>query len=390
MEQEQTYLISLLRAFIHGTAPEKPEGLSWERLISLAGIHAVTGIVGHMAMKYDLCPEPETRKKLRTVCMQTVNLYTRRAALAQKLTGDLAAEQVPTVAMKGYILRQYYPVPELRTYGDVDLTIRPEDRAKCHQLMLDWGFAPGEDWEPVYSYRRGEEYYELHTRLLDVLPTGDPALADYFADPWQHAVKSPDEGWQFTPRYHFVYLIAHIAKHLRGGGSGLRMYLDIAAFLLSHDSNMNWEEVRQDLEHIGLWPCANGVLTAVSRWFGVESPLPLQAPTVEQWTLFQSFVFLGGVFGQAEPEQQTHSALSRTHRGRAGAVTARLFPSARTIETRYTYLQKRPWLLPVAWVHRLVRTRDRWGQHKKEADSIMHADEEKIEEVRALYRYLGL
>lgn len=390
MEQEQTYLIGLLRSFIHGTAPEKPEGLSWERLISLSGIHAVTGIVGHMAIKYDLCPEPEIRQKLRTVCMQTVNLYTHRAALAQKCMEDLAAEQVPTIAMKGYILRQCYPVPELRTYGDVDLIIRPENRAKCHRLMLDWGFVSGEDWEPVYSYRRGEEYYELHTRLLDTLPTQNPALADYFADPWQHTVPCADGGLQFAPGYHFVYLIAHIAKHLRGGGSGLRMYLDIAAFLISHGTHMDWDAVRQDLEKVGLWPCANGVLTAVSRWFGVESPLPLQPPTEEQWSLFRSFVFLGGVFGQAEPEQQTHSALSHSPRSRMGTVVARLFPPAGAIESRYTYLQKRPWLLPVAWVHRLVRTRDRWDSHAKEAGNILHADGEKIEQARTLYRWLGL
>ena len=67
-----------------------------------------------------------------------------------------------------------------------------------------------------------------------------------------------------------------------------------------------------------------------------------------------------------------------------------LFPSANKIETRYTYLQGRHWLLPVAWVHRLFKTRSSWGDHAKQAQDIMNADTEEILKMRRLYKKIGL
>ena len=49
-----------------------------------------------------------------------------------------------------------------------------------------------------------------------------------------------------------------------------------------------------------------------------------------------------------------------------------------------------PWLLPAAWVHRLVKTRKTWGDHAREAKSILGADPEKVRRVRKLQSDIGL
>ena len=57
---------------------------------------------------------------------------------------------------------------------------------------------------------------------------------------------------------------------------------------------------------------------------------------------------------------------------------------------RYTYLQRCPWLLPIAWVHRFFRTRETWGQHAQEAKSILNTDSFSVDKLRQVYRDLGL
>lgn len=68
----------------------------------------------------------------------------------------------------------------------------------------------------------------------------------------------------------------------------------------------------------------------------------------------------------------------------------RVFPSAETIERRYTYLQGHRWLLPVAWIHRVFRNRDQWGNHAKQAKKILNADEEQVRQLKKIYAEIGL
>lgn len=68
----------------------------------------------------------------------------------------------------------------------------------------------------------------------------------------------------------------------------------------------------------------------------------------------------------------------------------RLFPAADTIQNRCTYLQKYPWLLPAAWVHRLVKTRGRFHDHTMEARGILSANKEAVQKLSRVYEAIGL
>lgn len=392
MDKESEYLLQLLGAWLREEEPEAPGELDWQRLLKLAGIHSLTGILGYMSMRWPICPE-EQRKMLRQVCLNTIAAFNRRGAQTELLLEQLGQAGIEHIVMKGFVLREYYPVPELRTYGDIDLVLHPEDRQRCHELMLALGYQVETDWEPVYSYRRGEEYYELHTRIMEVEVSDKANCPGYFDDVWSHVAQKNGRTLQLTPEFHFLYLLTHLAKHLVGSGAGLRMYLDLAAFIRHFGTSLDWAAVERELEGLQLRPFANMALTLVQRCFGVESPLALVPVEDKTWDAFLAFTLEGGVFGKAVMDSGTNT-LKTQHRGqrtsRAGAVAKRLFPQARTIESRYTYLRGKHWLLPVAWVHRLILTRDAWRQHTQEAQSILTADMDTVERLRELYRQLGL
>lgn len=393
MDYESNHLLTLLRCFVLGERPQPYEG-DWEKLAQLAATHSIIGILGYMTMTYpDICA-PSARPMLRGACMNTLTMQAKRAAAMGRLITGMEGEGIDHLVFKGYVVRNYYPVPELRTFGDIDFLIRPADRERSDALMMAQDFVRETDWEPVYSYLKQAEYYEIHTDMMEVDVSQKADYKGYFGGVWEHAVQTGPHTYELTPEFHFLYLLTHIAKHISSSGAGIRMYLDIAFFLRRFGDGLDWGWVAGELEKLAFTGFANMVLTVVERYLRVESPLPLAAVEPQVLEDFMAFTMDGGVFGHVGRDQglvelkkqsQGEENISRTK-----TMVTRLFPSADSIESRYTYLQGRHWLLPVAWVHRLARTREDWGSHAREAQSILNTDSEEVLRLRRVYRALGL
>ena len=393
MEREYEYLLSVLGDYPQGRRPKAAQGVDWEKLVQLSQIHCVTGILGSMAMQYPICPNDEIKAGLRQVCLSTMAMFAQRAKRMEELICRMEQAGIQHILMKGYVLREYYPVPELRTYGDIDFVIRQSDREKSDGMMMELGFHREADWEPVYSYTRDMEYYEVHADIMEVDVSDRADYRGYFRQMWQHIRPGDEFSCQFTPEFHFLYLLTHIAKHIRGSGAGARMYLDIAVFIRHFEGKLDWESVQRELRKLELYDFACVVLEAVEQWFGVSSPMPRRPVAQEVMTEFVIFTMEAGVYGYFHRESGI-SALKQTGQTQSAArgklVLQRWFPPAAQISNRYTYLQKRPWLLPVAWVHRVVKNRKRIGEEVHDTQVILSADTGEVSRLQKLQRDIGL
>ena len=392
MEVEYEYLLRLLKSHLHGEAPAPAEDVDWSKLLELSRIHGVTGIVGYMGRKYPICPDPQLSGGFRSLCMGTIALFSRRHALALEMVRQLERAGIDHILMKGFVLRDYYPVPELRTFTDIDLVIRPEDRQKSHELMLSLGFTVKDDWEPVYSYYRGDEYYEIHTRMMEIDVSEKADYQGYFTNAWGHARAVSEHSYRFTPEFHFLYMLTHIAKHIHSSGAGIRMYLDVAVFL-QRNADADWAWIEGQLKELQLYDFAWVVLGAVERWFGIGNPLSLPPVPEEILINFTDFTLEAGVFGHHNRDgalaKMKHQEQDDSG-SRAALLLRQIFPKAETIQSRYTYLQDKPWLLPVAWVHRLVKTCSDTEAHLETARQIITADRTEVDQLRTLMKDIGL
>ena len=389
MEKEAEYLYHLLGAYVRREAPRSAEGMALEKLEHLAYIHSVPGIFGYMAMKHRLFPA--VQRSFRSSCMAAISGYAQRASLAEQIFEKLDQLEIDYCLVKGYVLKDCYPVPEFRTFGDIDLVIRPDDREKSHRLMQELGYQIKTDWEPVYSYIGASQCYEFHTELLETDISEGVDCRDYFRDLWSHVTRVGEHRFHPTPEFHFLYMLAHLAKHVASSGAGARMYLDLAAFILHYGGEADWNWIRQELEKIRLAAFANTALTFVERYFGVESPLALTDVDADVLEALAAMTADGGLFGRIGLDLGVNTMQEQgEERSRVQAVVRRLFPAAETISSRYTYLQTKPWLLPVAWVHRMFITRETWADHAREVRSILHADLDEVRAARQFRDAIGL
>ena len=148
------------------------------------------------------------------------------------------------------------------------------------------------------------------------------------------------------------------AKHYQ------RMYMDIAAFIMYFGNELDWDYIQRELEILCFKDFANMVLTVVRECFGVESPISLHQIEDQVFEDFMEFTMAAGTFGyvgrdpgviQLKKQDPSVQSVSRVQ-----TLWARLFAPASELEKRYTYLRGRHWLLPAAWIHRLLRTRGKW------------------------------
>lgn len=196
-------------------------------------------------------------------------------------------------------LRKLYPVPELRTMGDLDCLIRQKERAKAHQLMEQLGYCCEIDSEPVWVYHRDGVVIEMHTQVAGgELGNGFDYQA-YFSNAINHVV-GQDGRLYLEREYHFCYLICHIAKHLCSTGAGVRMIADIAAFLHQYRDQMNWKCVECMLQESHLWKTATAVYGLCQRWFGLEPPVPW-AGSEQILDDLEAYIVTGGII-----EFETH------------------------------------------------------------------------------------
>jgi len=393
MQRESEYLLSLMGDFLAGREPSCPSDVDWGKLVKLSQIHCVTGILGYLSMGYPICPDENLKKSLRAGCLQTISTFAQWGAQMEHLIGELNRAGIRHILMKGYVVKGNYPVPELRTYGDIDFVILPEDRQKCHELMLSMGFQVKTDWEPVFSYIRGQEFYEIHTDIMEVDVSDQADYRGYFSHMWEYTQVEQGHTLHFTPEFHFLYLLTHIAKHIRGSGAGVRMYLDIAVVIKALGETLNWEWIFRELETLKLYDFARVVFTATEQWFGVKCPAAFPAVDASVMAEFQEYTMEAGIFGHFQREStlstlKQEASTDKNSRGRI--LLGRMFPPAKQIETRYTYLQKRPWLLPAAWVHRFIKTRDALAEHAHEAQVIFSAEDGEVERLRRITRNIGL
>ena len=131
----------------------------------------------------------------------------------------------------------------------------------------------------------------------------------------------------------------------------------------------------------------------VEKWFEIKSPIPLKAVDDAFMDEFLTFTLNGGVFGHNSKAAKL-SEVRKNSKGesvkRVDTLLKRAFPSADTIKSRYTYLDGKPWLLPVAWVHRFFIKKGSTAGYLQESKEILSTDKKDIIELNDFYHKIGI
>lgn len=382
--------VDLLRSFVLEEQPRPCEADARE-LLRLAKMQNLLPVLAYMNKKHHLFQDDGMNASLNHQLRQTIFLHNQRYSAFEQLSQALSEAAVDHLPVKGWYLRELYEVPELRTFGDIDILIRREDRAKVHSLMEALGYTVKENWEPTYTYARGPELYELHTNLMDASLDDRSDLPAYFADAWSHA--EPVRGRCHAPEisFHFLYTLCHLAKHLYASGAGLRMYLDAALFIRRHAQALDWSTIRREMTALGLSDFLDTVLTACESWFGVTAPCEFdRVAAVDELLTYTLDADLFGKLRDKSVIKMRNRRESSDSDGKGSAIKRLLFPSYEALVKRYTYIEGRKWMIPVALVHRAAVNVRSITARTSEIRSIARTDREAVDAYDDFMNRIGL
>lgn len=356
------YFIYLLSCWLNKEKPRGSEETNWQEIFSLAESHSVTAII---ASKIKELPHGSRPKgKLLSAYNQrlgyAVQSYEIKMRAMTYLIKTLSDAGIDHLLVKGAVLRFLYPSPELRTSGDTDVVVRPSEYERAIEALRKAGFRIDFVRQYFSQVAYGGELFDLHTELESI----NVQSKIYYSTPFDDISESTGHTYKLKPIYHLLYVITHIAYHLKNGGAGVRMIMDIDA-LLRYYPDMDMERFTALCDNIKIKRTAQVLIALSKKWFKTPVAVDYTFEDSDERSFYENLsdiIINGGVFGYKNGGVgMVNLQRSMGEDGKSGikaslkAFFKWLFPSASYLKKYYYYCYKHSVLLPVAWFHRFFK-----------------------------------
>ena len=169
------------------------------------------------------------------------------------------------------------------------------------------------------------------------------------------------------------------------------MYLDAALFVKQEDARLDWAAIMEEFSALHMTAFFHTVMNACRVWFGTETACPLPEPDRAALEKLLDYTLDADLFGLS----RDHAVIELRNEQEAvpsrGRVLRRmLFPPAAEIETRYTFLKGRRWLLPAAWIVRPFANLRLIPAQLRQMKQVTQTDRAQVEAYDSFMREIGL
>ena len=371
MTKEEKLLINICQCYITDSNPDINININWENFYQLAKNHNLIGICHYVFYKNKQLSVPDNIRQLfMDKFFDLVYIYEQQSNALNDIKQCLTAADVPFITFKGAVLRNLYPVPESRAMGDIDMLIKADSNDKAKNALEQIGFNCNGFNGTVYDYKRNNVVLELHTKIISEF--GKTAFDDVFDN-----TVLTENGEQLDDSYHFAYLIAHTANHLKNTGAGIRFIIDLAVMI--KEKSIDYDKVFRILDKINLVTFGEVMISVCFRWFGYGQLF------CENTDKIQEYLIEDGVFGSMKDSiQSTITRLmdckafdSKENKSSFALKIKLAFPPYETLRKAHyiKFLNGRPWLLPFAWTYRIFYNLNKNRTHMLE--TVKNIDDEK-------------
>ncbi|MCR5208045.1 MAG: nucleotidyltransferase family protein [Eubacterium sp.] len=357
MTAEKEYLVYLLSCFLGGNKPEGRK-TEWNEIYRLAEINDIEAIVASEIKKLDsaYAPEGELRSRFNQQLGQSIIHSERRDEAYKRLNAFLDGVAFERIFVKGIVLCNFYPAKELRTSGDIDVILRENDFNRLEELnengtLSEYGLTDFKYTPVTCSVSADGLMIELH-RNADV-------FGSYFDTIFDIAEKKSGYIRELDGYNHLLYVMCHLAKHLKERGAGIRMLLDIDV-LIRHIENFDESCFYSLCSEAKIESTARMILSYCNYCF--NTPVSDSSDIKENKDmrdLFASVFIDGGSFGFAASNNATlhlnNSSVSGeiNKRARLKILLRYVFPPACYVREYYAYSVKHKALVPLAYINRI-------------------------------------
>ena len=348
-----SYFVELLKSALNGTVPGNiPDDFDWNKLYKLAERHSVASTVyyGIMQLPKEKRPDNSVMQGFKKASQVALGMGLRQELELGNVMNVMASEGIGYIPLKGWHMKKLYPSPDMRYMCDVDILIDKNDRDKIPSVMKKCGFEFKESGVKDDCYQKdGVISVEIHRLLFEEISE----YYGYFENYYSKAVEYEEDGGRscervFSKEDFLIYMLAHMAKHYKGSGIGIRSVMDIYIYNKAYSDGLDWGYVERELGKIGLKGFLHSTLELAEDMFGRESE-----DMFRRHQRMAMHILMTGMYG--DRETLVRNSMAGKYNSKLSYVFHRVFLDSGSMKSGYPCLNRLPFLLPVFWGVRLVR-----------------------------------
>ena len=284
--------------------------------------------------------------------------------------------------LKGTVLKELYPKPEMRSMGDADILIKTNQYDVIKSLMQNLGYSEKIESNHEFIWKKNNINIELHKRLI---PSYNKDYYAYYGDGWRLAKLQNATRYSMTDEDQMIYLCTHFAKHYRDAGIGIKHIIDLWIYRKAKPL-LDEEYIKNELTELQLYDFYVNVINTLSVWFDGKK-------ADGKTDLITDVIFNSGVYGTGKTYilSEAVKISKSTKLVKTKKFFKLTFLPYNSMCMKYPILKKAPLLLPILWIYRILRALlFKHNTIKIQKDTLEQMNAENIGKYQDSLNYVGL
>ena len=334
--------------------------------------HAIVALPAFILPKISL--STELRNKWDKAILQQVSCFVNYRNVQSSLPLT-----VPYVILKGTSAAKYYPYPELRAMGDIDIMTPREDfELACNQLVEN-GYSIVAKTYKETNLKRGSICVDLHQQFASL---NNPSYVKLFDD---IIIENINDTHVLPDLVNGLVILEHINQHLEGG-LGLRQIIDWMMFVDKCLPDEKWPDFSELVKKIELEKLAIVCTRLCELYLGLSKRKWCAEADELLCEQLMNYVMACGNFGNKRTSDSSISENVFTYMS-APRVFLKLLQKQGLVNWRAT--KKHRLLRPFAWIYQLFRYTSK-GLNRRHAVSHIMMEYHSAKRRKAMFEELGV
>ena len=301
------------------------------------------------------------------------DVYLEQVGTALNLSG------IPYIFLKGAVIRNLYPKPEMRTSCDIDILVKEENLAEAINAIeekTDLKMVK-KSYHDVIMVDNGQRMHlELHFNIKE----NNENLDTFLSRAWEYA-NPPETGsrYAFTPEFQIFHVIAHMCHHFLNGGVGIRPFIDL--WLLRNKTEYCEDTVMDMCRQCKILKFYEECCNLSDVWME-------NAKRTDMTSAMEEFCLSGGVFGT----MKFKNAGRQRHERGWKYLLRRIFPPVYQVKEFYRDESGKEHIAAYYYLKRLFIwfSKERREDLKKQTSDILSTDKQYMDQAADLFKQLEL
>lgn len=376
MENTNLQFLQLLKSSLKNGEydGEEIESLDLFKIYRLSEMHHIVPMIYNELYKCDFFKQADEnfQAMFKSSAFRTIFSQIQRSNRFLELYEKLSKNNIRPLVFKGIIFRNMYPNPDDRVSSDEDILVKQADYEKVKEILLNEGMDfLQKDGECAYFCKNTGLYIEVSTSLFSKESKAYGHLNALFEDIFEKSIQIKIENIELSTlshEQHLIYIVFHNMKHFLTGGFGIRQVADFSKYIEAYGEFINWDKFWENLKNLNYDTFALNLIDISLKYLGFDETKIIYPKKITEFEQLKSSnkyyidstslindILDAGVFGASTIDRK-HTALMTLDAVEDQRPTNRIkaiFPSVDYLKGTYTYLEKCPILLPIAWIQRI-------------------------------------